>query len=155
MVDEQRQIRPIAPLDHRPTRSIAVNVLAYDLVDILYWSLGFFLFSTWICLFVVLLSHVVSSQDLSGWGKALWLVCLIVLPVIGALGYVIARRGKITKGQAEVDRQKPAAPRGYGKDVAVASRPTPAVDAARLDELHERGLLTDEEYVRQRMRALS
>jgi Phospholipase_D-nuclease N-terminal len=132
-----------------------VNVLAYDLVDILWWSLGLFLFSTWFCLFVVLVSHVVSSEDHSGWGKAFWLVCLILVPLIGTLAYVIARRGKITKRQLEVDTEEQAALRGHGKDAAVASRPTPAVDAARLEELHDRGLLTDEEYVRQRMRALS
>jgi hypothetical protein len=132
-----------------------VNVFAYDLVDFLWWTLGFFLFSTWIGLFVVLLSHIVWSQDLSGWGKAFWLVCLVLVPLIGALAYVIARRGKTTKRQYEVDSEEQAAARGYGKDVAVASPQTPAVDAARLAELHDRGLLTDEEYVRQRMRALS
>jgi Phospholipase_D-nuclease N-terminal len=132
-----------------------VNVLAYDLVDFLRWTLGFFLFSTWICLFVVLLSHIMWSQDLSGWGKAFWLVCLILVPLIGTLAYVIARRGKTIKREPEVDRQEQAALRGYSKDIAVASPRTPAVDAARLAELHDRGLLTDEEYVRQRMRALS
>ena len=132
-----------------------MNVIAYDLVDFFWWTLGFFLFSTWICLIVVLLSHIMWSQDLSGWGKALWLVCLILVPLIGALVYVIARRGKTTKRQPGVDRQEQATLRGYGEDVAVASPRTPAVDAARLAELHDRGLLTDEEYVRQRMRALS
>jgi hypothetical protein len=88
-------------------------------------------------------------------GQGFWLVCLIVVPLIGALAYLIARRAKITKRRPEVDRLDQAALRGYGKDVAVASRPTPAVDAARLAELRDRGLLTDEEYVRQRMRALS
>jgi Short C-terminal domain/Phospholipase_D-nuclease N-terminal len=155
MADEQRVIPPdhsARPAD--PLRSIAVNVLAYDLVDLLWWTLAFFLFSTWICLFIVLLSHVIGSQDLSGWGKAFWLVCFIVVPLIGTLAYVIARRGKITKRQP-VDRQQQAKRRGSGKDVAVASRSRPAVDVARLAELHDRGLLTDEEYVRQRMRALS
>lgn len=83
------------------------------------------------------------------------LVCLVVVPVLGALAYVIARRGEITRRQSEVARQKRAALRGYGTDVAAAGRPTPAVDAARLAELHDRGLLTDEEYVRQLMRPLS
>jgi Phospholipase_D-nuclease N-terminal len=132
-----------------------VNVLAYDLVDVLSWILGVVLVSMWICLFVVVLSHIVWRHDLSGWGKAFWLVCLIVVPLIGALAYVIARRGKITKRQPEVDGLEQAAPRGYGKDTAMADPRTPAVDAARLAELHDRGLLSDEEYVRQRMRALS
>jgi hypothetical protein len=132
-----------------------VNVLAYDLVDVLSWILGFLLVSMWICLFVVVLSHIVWGHDLSSWGKAFWLVCLIVVPLIGALAYVIARRGKITKRQPEVDGLEQAALRGYGKDTPMADPRTPAVDAARLAELHDRGLLSDEEYVRQRMRALS
>ena len=129
--------------------------LAYDLVDFLWWMLGFVLFSTWICLFVVVLRHIMGRQDLSGGGKAFWLVCLIVVPLIVALAYVITRRGRITTWQPEVDRQEQAASRGYGRDSAVASPRTPAVDVARLAELHDRGLLTDDEYVRQRMRAIS
>lgn len=132
-----------------------MTVLAYDLVDVLSWMLGFLLVSLWICLFAVVLSHSAGSEDLSGWGKAFWLVCLIVVPLIGGLAYVITRRGTIPKRRPEADSQEQAALRGYGKDVDVGSRPTPAVDAARLAELHDRGLLTDEEYVRHRMRALS
>jgi Short C-terminal domain len=52
-------------------------------------------------------------------------------------------------------RGRQAACRNAADDDAVASRRTPAVDLARLDELHDRGLLSDEEYVRQRMRALA
>jgi hypothetical protein len=132
-----------------------VNVLAYDLVDVLWWMLGFFLFSTWSYLFVVLLSHVIWSHDLSGWANALWLACLVVVPLIGTLAYVIARRDGIAERRLEVDTQEEAAFPSHGKDVAVASRRLPAVDVAKLAELHDRGLLTDEEYVRQRMRALS
>jgi Short C-terminal domain len=74
---------------------------------------------------------------------------------VNVLAYVIARRRRIAERQLEADKQKQAASRSYGKDRAVTSRRTPAVDVAKLAELHERGLLTDEEYVRQRMRALS
>jgi hypothetical protein len=154
MDDEQGRYPRSLRLPNRPTPELAVNVLAYDLVDVLWWVLGFLLFSTWICLVAVLLRHIVWSRDLSGWGKAFWLICLIVVPVIGALAYVIARRGRIIK-QPEVDRQEQAALPDHGRDVAVASRPIPAVDPARLAELHDRGFLTDEEYVRERMRALS
>jgi hypothetical protein len=45
--------------------------------------------------------------------------------------------------------------RSDGKDVAVTSGRAPRVEVARLAELHDRGLLTDEEYVRQRTRALA
>jgi hypothetical protein len=74
---------------------------------------------------------------------------------VNILAYVFARRKRIAERQLEADKQKQAASRSYGKDGAVTSRRTPAVDVAKLAELHDRGLLTDEEYVRQRMRALS
>jgi hypothetical protein len=74
---------------------------------------------------------------------------------VNVLAYVIARRKRIAERQLEADKQKQAAFHSHGKDGAVTSRRTPAVDVAKLAELHERGLLTDEEYVRQRMRALS
>ena len=61
---------------------------------------------------------------------------------------------RIVRPKPAADTQ-PAAPlRSAVNDVAVANRRTPVVDVARLDELHDRGLLSDEEYVRQRMRAL-
>jgi Short C-terminal domain len=61
---------------------------------------------------------------------------------------------RIAKRQPSVSGRH-AACRSAVDDVAVASRRTPSVDLAKLDELHDRGLLSDEEYVRQRMRALA
>lgn len=58
---------------------------------------------------------------------------------------------RIAKPSPAADTQR-APVRSAVNDAAV--RRTPTVDVARLDELHDRGLLTDEEYVRQRMRAL-
>lgn len=74
---------------------------------------------------------------------------------MNVLAYVIARRKRIAERQLEADKRKQAASRSDDKDGAVTNRRTPAVDVAKLAELHDRGLLTDEEYVRQRMRALS
>lgn len=132
-----------------------MNVLAYDLVDVFWSMLWFFLFVMWIYLFVVLLTDIFRSHDISGWGKALWMGCLVVLPLIGALAYLIARGDGIAERQLAVSRQKKAALRSYVKGVAVTSGRAPAVEVAKLAELHDRGLLTDEEYVRQRTRALA
>ncbi|MGH9287395.1 MAG: PLDc N-terminal domain-containing protein [Acidimicrobiales bacterium] len=131
-----------------------LNVLAYDLVDVFWSMLWFSLFFMWIYFITVLLTDILRGQDLSGWGKALWMVVLIVLPVIGGLAYLIARGDGIARRQVDADRRKEAASRSYVKDVAVTSGHTPAVEVAKLAELHDRGLLSDEEYVRQRTRAL-
>ena len=132
-----------------------MNVLAYDLVDVLSWILGFLLVAMWICLFVVVLSHIVWGHDLSAWGQGF----------LAGLSHRRAadRRARLRDRPTRQDHQatagggqvEQAALRGYGKDTALADPRTPAVDTARLAELHDRGLLTDEEYVRQRMRGLS
>jgi hypothetical protein len=43
----------------------------------------------WIAIGVVL--DIFRSRDLSGWGKALWLLLIIILPFLGVLIYLIVR----------------------------------------------------------------
>jgi hypothetical protein len=43
------------------------------------------LFAIWVwCLF-----HILARPDLSAWAKALWIVGILVLPLIGAIAYLI------------------------------------------------------------------
>lgn len=53
--------------------------------------LYFFLFVIWIWLLFALLSDVIRSADLTGWGKAGWSLSLIVLPFLGVFAYLIVR----------------------------------------------------------------
>jgi Short C-terminal domain len=54
-----------------------------------------------------------------------------------------------------VDKQEDDARRSGAEDVAPTSAPNPAVEVVTLAELHDRGLLSDEEYVRRRTQALT
>ncbi len=57
-----------------------------------FWSfLWFFLFFIWLWLLIMVFSHIFRSHDLSGWGKALWSIFIIVLPYLGVFVYLIAR----------------------------------------------------------------
>ena len=61
-----------------------------------FWSmLWFFLFFIWIWLLITVFSDIFRSDDLSGWGKALWTVFVIVLPYLGVFVYLIARGQKM------------------------------------------------------------
>ena len=55
--------------------------------------LWFFLFFIWIWLLIVVFSDIFRSADLSGWGKALWTIFVILLPYLGVFVYLIARGG--------------------------------------------------------------
>jgi len=132
-----------------------VNVFAFELFDVFWSMLWFFLFLMWIYLFVVLITDIFRSRDLSGWGKALWMVALIVLPVLGSLAYVVARGDGISERQMAVATQQDAAFRGYVQDVASTSAPTPADEVAKLVDLHDTGALDDQEFERQKARVLA
>ena len=61
-----------------------------------FWSmLWFFLFFIWIWLLIVVFSDIFRSPDLSGWGKALWSIFVIVVPYLGVFVYLIARGHKM------------------------------------------------------------
>jgi len=62
----------------------------------LLWSLVWFtLFFIWIWLLIAVFVDVFRSDDLGGWGKALWCIFVIVLPFLGVFVYLIARGGSM------------------------------------------------------------
>ena len=66
-----------------------------------FWSmLWFFMFFIWIWLLIIVFSDIFRSQDLSGWGKALWSIFVIVLPYLGVFVYLIARGHKMNEHAA-------------------------------------------------------
>jgi hypothetical protein len=130
-----------------------VNVLALELFDLFWSMLWFFLFLMWVYLFIALISDVFRSHDLSGWGKALWVTALLVFPVLGSLAYVVARGDGIAERQVEMARRQDAAFRGYVQEAAGTA--TPADEVAKLVDLHASGALDDEEFERQKARALA
>jgi len=60
-------------------------------------TLEFFLFFAWfMCLFWIF-GDLFRSKDLGGWGKTLWTLFLIILPLLGMLVYLIVRGGGMTE----------------------------------------------------------
>ena len=69
----------------------------YPFLDVFWTMIIFFCWVIWIWMLVVILSDLFRRHDKSGWGKALWVVFLIVLPFLGVLVYLIAN----SSGMAE------------------------------------------------------
>ena len=53
----------------------------------------FFIWLVWVYLLVRIIIDIFRSHDLGGWGKAGWLVLVLVLPFIGVFAYVVVRGG--------------------------------------------------------------
>jgi Phospholipase_D-nuclease N-terminal len=100
-----------------------------------------------IWLFIALFGDILRRDDLSGWGKAGWIVFLIVLPFLGALIYVIARP-KVTPQDVRMMAQSEAAYRAAGS-VSTADELT------KLSELRVQGVLSEQEYEDLKRRTLA
>jgi hypothetical protein len=95
----------------------------------------------------------VRSDDLSGVGKAAWVVLLVVLPYLGVLVYLIARGGRMhDRGVARAEAAQAAAEH-YIREVAAA--PSTASELATLADLRDRGVLSEDEFAAQKAKLLA
>jgi hypothetical protein len=122
----------------------------------LFWSmLWFFLFVIWIWLLFVVFGDIFRSRDLSGWGKALWTIFIIVLPYLGVFVYLIARGKEMSERSLQEAQQREAAFRGYVQTVASGGGGSTADEIARLADLRDKGVISEEEFQQAKTKALS
>ncbi len=72
----------------------------YPLADVFLSTLYFALMIAWIILIFHVVVDIFRSHDLSGPAKALWVLLLLVLPLVGCLLYVVVRGGSTHERQA-------------------------------------------------------
>ena len=121
-----------------------------------FWSmLWFFLFFIWIWMLIVMFGDIFRSQDLSGWGKALWTIFVIFLPYLGVFVYLIARGKKMQQHTIEAAQAQDAALRQYVQQVAPPGGAGAADEIARLAALRDQGVLSETEFQQAKTKALS
>src|ERR671911_1927397 len=119
-----------------------------------FWSmLWFFLWIIWIWLLIVVFGDIFRSDDLSGWGKALWSIFVIVLPYLGVFVYLIARGHKIQEHRVRDAQAQDAALRQYVQNVAGSEGGGTADEISRLADLRDRGVLSEAEFQQAKTKA--
>jgi Short C-terminal domain/Phospholipase_D-nuclease N-terminal len=119
--------------------------VAMPLLDLFWTMLWFFLWVAWIWLIVVVLTDLFRS-DVSGWGKALWTILVVFLPLLGVLLYMIVRGGKMHERSARYAIDMEERQQEYIRNVASNSTPSTADEISKLATLHDRGVITDSEF---------
>jgi hypothetical protein len=125
----------------------------YPFLDILWSMIIFFTWVVWIWMMIIILSDVFRRRDLSGWGKALWTVFLIVLPFIGALTYLIAQHDGMAQRQADAARGQKAEMDDYVRSVAGSGGPAAEIDKAK--QLLDSGAINQTEFDALKAKALA
>ena len=121
-----------------------------------FWSmLWFFLFFIWIWMLIIVFGDIFRSDDLGGWGKALWTIFIIVLPYLGVFVYLIARGHKMQERAAQAAAQQQEQFKTYVQGVAGSSGGGTADEIARLADLRDKGALSEAEFQQAKAKALS
>ncbi|WP_328492216.1 SHOCT domain-containing protein [Streptomyces sp. NBC_00414] len=132
--------------------------LAYDypLMSVFWSMLVFFLWIMWFVLLFRIIVDIFRDDDMSGWGKAGWLVFVTFLPFLGVFVYVIARGKNMGHREVAQARAQHEAFESYVRETARGADRTSSVDElARLSEIKARGDITDEEFHRAKELVLS
>ena len=133
--------------------AVATN---YPLLAVFWTMLEFFAFVIFIFLVFTLAMDIFRSDDLSGWAKAAWLVFILFIPLIGMLCYLIAR-GRSMRERADAVRVQRMREQEIIKSPTTAQQqePTAADQLSRLADLRQRGVLSADEFDREKAKVLS
>jgi len=122
----------------------------WDIILSIFW---FMLLFAWIWMLITIFADIFRDHELSGWGKALWAMFIIVIPWLGALVYLIARgRSMNERALAQAQRQDQAF-RHYVHDAA-GTQPSTADEIAKLVTLRDQGAISEQEFAQAKAKLL-
>jgi predicted membrane channel-forming protein YqfA (hemolysin III family) len=106
-----------------------------------------FIFVLWFWLLITVLGDLFRRGDVSGLGKTLWLIVLILFPYLGVFIYLISQG----RGMAERNSQRTQQAREELRQVVGFSA---ADEIEKLERLKNSGTISNEEYSRLRARVV-
>ena len=126
---------------------------SYPLLGAFWTILEVFLWVLWIWVLIYVFIDIFRSHDLSGWAKALWFLFVLFIPLIGVLVYLIARGDKMHERAVQQAQAQDQDFRRYVQDAAGSGNT--AEQLAKLADLRDRGVITPEEFEREKAKVLS
>ena len=134
--------------------SLASSSYSYPVLGAFWTIFMIFLWVIWFWVLITIFIDLFRSHDLSGWVKALWFIFILILPLIGVLVYLIARGGKMHEHQVRDAQAQEQQLRQYVQDAAGSGGST-ADQLAKLADLRDRGVITAEEFDREKAKILA
>ena len=115
----------------------------YTYSNFLMNMIAIFAFVVWFWLLVIIYGDLFRRHDISGWGKALWVLAPVLTSYLGIFAYLITQG----RGMAERNAQQAQQARDELRRVVGYST---ADEISKLDQLKKSGSITDDEFRRLR-----
>jgi len=125
----------------------------YPLLNIIWTMLVFFAWVIWFWLLIVVFSDIFSRHDISGWGKAGWLLLVVVLPYLGVFIYMIAQGTHMAERREKRSQAARSDFDDYVKNVAASGGPAAEIDKAK--QLLDSGAISQAEFDSIKAKALA
>ncbi len=122
------------------------------LLDAFLTMLWFFLWILWFFLLFRIILDIFRSHDMNGWGKAGWLIFVIILPFLGVFVYLIARGHKMAEHDVTQAQEQDRAFRAYVQDAAHGT--STADELTKLADLRDHGVITEAEFQQEKAKLL-
>jgi uncharacterized membrane protein YcjF (UPF0283 family) len=151
--DVRAAARLIAQRGDKETHMNSVFAADYPFLDIFWTMIIFFSWVIWIWMVIVVLADVFGRHDVSGWGKAAWVIFIIVLPFLGVLVYLIANSSKMAERKQSDSRAARAEFDDYVKTVAAPGGAASDIEKAK--QLLDSGAITQAEFDGLKAKALA
>ena len=120
--------------------------------DALLTVLEIFFLIVYFWILIAIIGDLFRDHRMSGWGKAAWIIVLLLIPFLGMLVYLIARgegmRERAVKEQADVRKHMEA----YMRETAGSG--SSVDELAKLSELKDKGAISDAEFERAKAKLL-
>jgi uncharacterized membrane protein YcjF (UPF0283 family) len=125
----------------------------FNFASFLWDMLVIFAFVIWFWLLITVFGDLFSRHDIGGWGKAAWIILVIILPYLGVFIYLIANG----HGMGERAQTRAQAQRAEMDDYvrSVASSDTSADQIAKGKQLLDSGAITQAEFDQLKAKALA
>jgi Short C-terminal domain/Phospholipase_D-nuclease N-terminal len=126
----------------------------YPFLDVMWTMLVFFLWVAWFWLLFAVWTDLFRRSDVSGGGKALWLVFTILLPFLGVFVYLIVEHDGMTQRNIERASAQRAQLDDYVRQTAGTGGGA-AAEIEKAKQLLESGAISQAEYEALKQKALA
>ncbi len=128
-----------------------------------FWEVVWFIFISfafiaYLMILFTILTDLFRDHSTSGWIKAVWIVCLIILPLITSLIYLITKSSGMAERRASDIKGMQERQEAYIRSVATeggGSTQSPAEQISHAKQLLDSGVITEDEFASLKAKALA